>query len=696
MTERAARRLVAVAALAAGAIVSAQFVIALIAAAGPHAPGPAWDGLTTMGMAIAHPEYDLLAYVAGCALALGVMGLQTALAARASRRLEGPSGVEALKRMAAAQAAAAVLSAAAFLAAMDTVLWTAYNRWLLTWAESALAFAAPALGWAVCVWVLTRGGRPPSFAIPARLRFVADACVVMGLAAFVAVAPGARLAARVYASEGLFHWNYFAAGPALQFAHGKALGTEVFSQYGVGLPALLGTAYGIAPWTYDGLLTGMAAYCAMYFAGLYGLLIVVTRSRPIAIGGVAMALALTLFAPVWQGLGMATVWQWPSSSPLRSPADVWFLLAAFGYLSKRSAFRAALMGGAAALGLVLETDTGLGLCALLCVLLAYGAWMGQPMAAPFAGGAAFAAVAAAGLGWASRGALFTAPVAFLGGWLEAPLNFAGAGEGSLVLLSRVTWVHLALFEAMVAAALGSVGAAGVTAYSRKERPEIVFLGAVGLFALFRLIVFVQRSTPTNLWHGGVPVAILAAVALGLAVGRRDMPDAFRRYAPVVFAAVALTAVWLSPSFRTYPSLARAIVDEPAAKGACLPGALCGLPESYRGEAEAFEAVTAHLSAWAAKGETAGILDHSAPLYQMAAGAALWGRDTGGFYNLLTIAARDAYIASIMEEGPDRVLIRETAPNAFFTDTWEAVRAALPSRYDREGTVGSFEAWVRRP
>lgn len=695
MTESSALRLVSVSALASGAIVSAQLVIALIAVAGPHAPWPAWDDLTTMGKAIAHPEYDLFAYVAGCAFALGIMGLQAALAARAVRGSEGPPDVEAMKRMAGWQAAAAVLSTAAFLAAMDTVLWTAHDRWRLTAVESALVFVAPALGWAACVFGLLRAGRPLAIAAPGRSRFAVDACVVTGLAAFVAVAPGACLAAQIYTREELFHWNAFAVAPALQFAHGKALGTEVFAQYGVGMPAALGTLYGVAPWTYDGVVTAMAAYGALYFAGLYALLVVVTRSRPIAIGGVALALALTLFAPSWHRLGMATVWQWPSSSPLRSPVDVWFFLAAFGYLVRRNGLWAGLMGGAAALGLVLETDTGVGLCVLLCVLLAHGTWMGQAKIAPMVCAAAFLAVAAAGLGWASRGALFTAPASFLGGWLEAPLNFAGGGEGSLVLLSRATWFHLALFGAMVAAALGAVGTAGRAAYGKRERPEILFLGAVGLFTLFRLIVFVQRSTPTNLWHAGVPVAILAAVALGMAAGR-DEHAAFKRYAPMLFAALALTAVWLSPSFRTYPSVARALVSEPKPAPLCLPNVLCGLPESYRAEAEAMEAVAEYLRDGAAQGATSGIIDHSAPLHQMAAGVALWGRDTAGFYNLLTVAARDAYIASLMKDGPDLVLIRGAAPNEFFADTWEAVRAALPSAYDRATPVGPFETWTRRP
>src|SRR5262249_43512808 len=146
-----------------------------------------------------------------------------------------------------------------------------------------------------------------------------------------------------------------------------------------------------------------------------------------AAAGVLLALTLELY---W-GLSEAdaTMWQFPSSTILRSPLDVWMFMCLLRYARTgwtRWAGGAALLAG---LGVLFETDTGLDLVA---TFLAF--WLfrqAQPDAASVklhrqlgvvlaSCGAAIATVLA-GLWVASRGTALQP--AFWRGWMESVLAF---------------------------------------------------------------------------------------------------------------------------------------------------------------------------------------------------------------------------------------------------------------------------------
>src|SRR5262249_34553281 len=59
----------------------------------------------------------------------------------------------------------------------------------------------------------------------------------------IGVPPGTwtDLAGQCFLIDWCHHLNFFIMGPALSFAHGKAFGTEIFSQYGIGWPMMFST-----------------------------------------------------------------------------------------------------------------------------------------------------------------------------------------------------------------------------------------------------------------------------------------------------------------------------------------------------------------------------------------------------------------------------------------------------------------------
>ncbi len=61
-------------------------------------------------------------------------------------------------------------------------------------------------------------------------------------------------------------------GPALAVRHGMALGTEVYSQYGMGWPCLAGMFSQLVPLTYGNLVSIAVVYGCVYFCGLYWLI----------------------------------------------------------------------------------------------------------------------------------------------------------------------------------------------------------------------------------------------------------------------------------------------------------------------------------------------------------------------------------------------------------------------------------------
>ena len=93
-------------------------------------------------------------------------------------------------------------------------------------------------------------------------------CTILLVILVLSVPNAAGLAGRIYELERFHHWDFFVMGPALQFRHGRALGSEGYAQYGIGFPLLVEGLSRFIPLRYDNLLRiGINLGC-IYFTAL--------------------------------------------------------------------------------------------------------------------------------------------------------------------------------------------------------------------------------------------------------------------------------------------------------------------------------------------------------------------------------------------------------------------------------------------
>src|ERR1035441_1911122 len=169
----------------------------------------------------------------------------------------------------------------------------------------------------------------------------------------VGVPPGTwpRLAGQIFLIDACHHLNFFIMGPALSFLHGKAFGTEIYAQYGIGWPLVAAALSRLSALTYANLVGLEIVYCCVYYLALFFLLRSCFKRELWA----ALAVILVIYWQVFSGLNSnEVVWLFPSSTPMRHPMDVWFFLALVMHQRSGTMFWAIAAGFAGALGVLLD------------------------------------------------------------------------------------------------------------------------------------------------------------------------------------------------------------------------------------------------------------------------------------------------------------------------------------------------------
>ncbi|PWU14145.1 MAG: hypothetical protein C5B50_17895 [Verrucomicrobia bacterium] len=415
-------------------------------------------------------------------------------------------------------------------------------------------------------------GRVPSRGADRLLCWGIPAVIILVIA--VPRGAAAWLAGRMLETDNLHHLNFFFMAPALSFAHGKAFGTEIFSQYGIGWPLVASFLARISALTYANLVCVEITYGCIYFIGLFFLLRSVFQNSVWAAIGVVLAVYWQIFTGMHR---TGVPWTAPSLTLMRHSMDVWFFWALFKYQSQRRFLWLELSGVAIGLGIFFETETGLYLMAaffLYSLLLA-----GQPVAqvsnllyrrlpigrpsdqkrapgsqagstaiqqignlrydegsaknakgradegvrAPgesqpirsaalvFVVGCAFAALTLLPLlAYASRGALLTR--AFWRGWTE-PLFLFGSWGVSAMPIAELPDVPLLSFICIVAVFLSVVIWAATRALHCAVTDGEALLAVVAAYGLACLLLFVNRSHPFYMWRVLVPFAAVATALL---------------------------------------------------------------------------------------------------------------------------------------------------------------------------------------
>lgn len=564
------------------------------------------DRLTLLGQAGYSPDCDMFLYLGGLclslimALALDLLWRRQILAVRSENQRERVQ-----------QALLMHFPMAAFLAFLPLLYLPIKGLSLISgflgllfggaalWAGSRSTLAMPRwLQW-------PRGGR----------RCVEAAFVVALVILIVYIPHTTELSSKEYMIDHYHHLDFYAMGPALAYRHGKALGTDSYSQYGVGWPVVLAFLSKVGlPLSYKLLLHVCVVWGCIYYLALYAFLRLLLRSGCWATVGLLLALILGLFS----GTEGPPKWLWPSSTVMRYSMDVFLFLFCLLYARSGKAWLGLPAGLFAALAVLFGTDTGLYL--LVCLggyLLAVPRLQienGSPRPVRrFAGWTmlGLAITLLGGLAIASRGTLLRPE--FWMGWTES-LRLFNDGFGHMPILGAVQGdrTSFVLLMVMLLAYLFAVGRMLQEFGCRRLTPEHLLVGLMGAYGFAVLLWFIGRSHPYNLHHATIPFCIVLTsfvVEICNAVRRRTtvfrpsgegvLAKAIWEIVPLACAYGLLVGICVHPTFQSYPNVLRWLVEDRMKHGGVpdenylfssrRDGAL---PDEFREDIVRFKTVTA--------------------------------------------------------------------------------------------------------
>ncbi len=495
------------------------------------------------------------------------------------------------------------------------------------------------------------------------------------------------LAGQLYHAELLHHWNYFAMGPTIAWQAGMALGTEAYSQYGVGWPLLFAAVSPWLPRSYGGMIVVASLYSAIYYTGMFLLLRRLLHHALWATAGTMLALYWELGC----GTTMLGPWQCPSSTPLRHPLDVWFFLALLAFLRDGRHRWILLAGAALGLAIACETDTGLYLVPIFLFstlfppatahasgrCLSVRAWSKTILL----GGLSAALLLLPILGVASRGTLATSK--FWTGWLEGLHSYAKLGIGSIPLTDVPDGTLLCFLLILTVYLLILCHLIIQRLHNRTPpAPEEVLLGCIAGYGLLTLLVFVNRSHAWNIYH---PLAAFAILLTVLAQRASARLSGFAKNPGVPAALLLLVPLAMlgSSSLQTYPNLIRAQITPPAtpphASLAYTPlppdlTELCLQLTTNKHDPHRLAVVT----------------DDDTVIYAMT-GLRPWMRYTPPEPLFFHPSGTPRLLQLLAEQQPELIILRD---GQSWPDVTAACRRQLAADYRLQGRVGRYETWHR--
>jgi hypothetical protein len=714
----------------AGAAAGVHVVLAGVLLAG--LPDPDRDSLTQWGASFFIEDRDLPVFGAGVVAGLGLMLILLAVWNRLSQRPGRGTGRLSPGAWLAVKAVAALGGTLWFLD-----LWSAAREYVRE-GEAVpggylLAFALIS---AATLGISLLGSRAPAPArSPAgsaetvrRRLHPLDLVVPLAVVALVYVPEWRQLAGRFFVDESLFHWDFYAMSPTIAYHHGRALGAEVYSMYGVGWPMVFEALGSWLPISYGRMIQVGSIYSCIYLGGVYLLLRLLLRRPALAAFG-----TLLILSQFYLFMDEVNLWRFPSLTVMRWAFDVWCLIALVMHHRTGRRLWAAAAGAFIGLALAFSTDTGLYLAAAvtfyLLATLALSADKGRHWVDAAVTVLSATVVLLAALLLAARGQILTA--GFWTGWLQALLEFGG-GFAQLPMATVPNLVTVAGFAGLMLFYLTVIGFAAGKLRSGNAGYFEIFTGSVAVYGLFNLIHFVGRSgdyTPYRLW---IPMAVIVVIlvdrGLGAGPGWRSRLGAAGRPRVLVPAALALAVLVAAglaaapPSLvvepvRNYPSLLSAVVNGSQPDGLCLledPRDLCGLPEEMEGAVNHFRLITGRIEGYAAQGKRVAVVDETGALFYLATGTPSFSRYPRIFIAMYNYEKAEEVRDELLQADADYILTRTRieppnfdddewpwasfgiAPASPHDESWGILNEVLTERYEREGDeLAPFEMWRKK-
>ena len=507
------------------------------------------------------------------------------------------------------------------------------------------------------------------------------------------------LAGSFYRRDQLHHWNYFAFGPALAFSHGAALGTAVYSQYGVGWPLLFGALHRMLPLTYANVIGVSAAVGCGYFVLLFFFLRLLLRSTGWAATGTIVAVTLQIFSGTWPGV---MLWNYPSSTMLRHPLDVCGFLALLAFLRRKNVCWFLTATAVAGLAVAFELDTGIHLLVataffwLLHILRrrrpGFSNFWTHLWTTAIGGVATAVGTWLLLLGLAGRGHLFHAD--FWSGYFEGMRVQVLSGL-SLLPISNVPLDTLIPFG--VICMLYVIGIAwgswkSVTAQGSATRP--MFLATISVYGLGIMLLFVGRSHPLNLLHVTVPLGMVMAIA-GAMLSQDREGFAASSSMGWCFAICLIVLLMSKPEFEEYPNLLHSnamFARRPIALRSDPPD-LAGFKNADRDMIKSFHQIARTMQDLPVSDRQIVVLDERDTLLDYLSNRSPWSRYTSLFHGLLTWEQVRELQTQLRTARPMYLVMRhEETPRSDFVDVWLALRPTVAKYYKLARTAGDYELW----
>ena len=660
--------------------------------------------LTLLGAGLWHPDRDIPIYVLGALSCVLLDALLVALLRSPRLVANAPTGPRAEFVACAAVALLPFVapdSKPAFLAAcvmgLGLVAWRLRVHWRFPPTPAPAPAPAPA--------ALAPHGPATARRRLALLRACALPVAILALLVFV---PSTQaLLWQAYKGDRFHHFNFYVMAPALAHAHGLRLGTDFYSQYGVGWPMVMGAlgpataAAGYATFIRLEVLFGCA-----YFLALFVFLRSWLRSAAWATTGLLLALLLALFVDP----GLWPKWIWPSSTVMRYAFDIALFAVLLAHARSGDARLGPLAGAALALQLLFCSDVG------LYLLFAFGIYLvcatrrplhERPAASVplFALGAAVALVLVAGAGFtlANQGelpgrafwaGLTEAIVAYGGGIANLPIAQAvGSNGGAALLLLAI----LALYFRCTGTALSACMARRVTA-------QQAIRAAIAVYGMGTLLLFIGRSHDQNLMHVTIPFSLLVA-DLAMSTARALSASGAKRWiAPQHVLSVALVvAICVQAAKVDYPNLVNVAIHAARTTGPrpnWTDRADDGTPVEPPAAVAEFHAASAAIRRASEGGRhTVAVIAYDDTPYLAEAGVAPYFRYSPVLANLLFRDQVAVITRRIADAPPDWIFINVDAEHTLYgassEDAVGAILAAMKPGYARQGRAGHFDIYRRQ-
>ena len=658
--------------------------------------------LTLLGAGLYHPDHDLPIYLVGALCGVLLDAALVAVLATPALRTDTRAGPRtefiaclavALLPFVAPDDGPVFLVAGAM--GLGVFAWRLRRRW------RSPPPAAPTAA------VAARAGAPRG-ALPRRRLALLPACAipVAVLALLVFVPWPQALVWQSYGSDRFHHADFYAMAPALAHAHGQRLGTDFYSQYGVGWPLLMdglhrvGGAWGYTTFVRLELLVGCA-----YFLGLFVFLRSWLRSTGTATAGMLLALVLALLTDT----SGAPKWLWPSSTVLRYAFDIALFAVLLVHARTRDARLGPLAGAVLALQLLFSSDVGLYLMSAFAVYLVCAARR-APQVGPagsvgrFALGAVPALVLVAGAGFtlANQGGLPDG--AFWRGLMESVVVY-GDGIANLPIASAIggnEYVAL-LLVAMLATYIRSTGAALSACFGRRVSARQSIRAAIAVYGMGTLMLFIGRSHEQNLLHVTIPFCLLvadlaASTACALRAGRPAPRIGLRHLLSMALVAT----IFLQAFAMGYPNavdVALGAAPAAAARPTWTDHAGDALPIDPAARADEFRAATAAIRQASDGGRhTVAVIGYNDTAYLLEAGVGPYFRYSPVLANLLFVDQVKEVEQRLVAAPPDWIFIavdqEHTLNRATTTDSARSILAVIEPAYVRQGNAGHFAVYRR--